>query len=203
MMGYIEDRKRDFPAAINLFTQAENLVGQQSDPQLKGQIASGLAYVFNESGIPESGLVKYQQALDYYQQTAIERYKNRMTMAIGYTYYLLEDNASALAHLQQALLTFKDEPLDAAECHEYLARVHFALGDYAAALQDLQPTIAIYERAGNRLEAAQVQALIAQIYQQQGSINKAHSLYLESLKTFQRLTIVNEAAVYFALDDLN
>ncbi len=57
MLGYIEDRKGDWLNAISYFTQAQGLVNEQSDPTQMGQIASGLAYLFNESGMPESGLI--------------------------------------------------------------------------------------------------------------------------------------------------
>jgi CHAT domain-containing protein len=207
-LGYIEDRKSDFPAAMSLFTQAQTLITEHSEAKLKGQLATGLAAIFNDSGLPESGLIKYKQALDYYSKTESQRDDIRATLGIGYSNFLLGDNEAALSYLQDALTRFESQPpelamLDRAECREYLARVHFSLGDYDAALQDLQPTIAIYESAGNILEAAQVRAMQAQIYEKQSLVGKARSLYLESLKTFRRLTDqVSEATVSFALGRL-
>src|SRR4030095_14613424 len=207
-LGYIEDRKSDFPAAMSLFTQAQTLITEHSEAKLKGQLATGLAAIFNDSGLPESGLIKYKQALDYYSKTESQRDDIRATLGIGYSNFLLGDNEAALSYLQDALTRFESQPpelamLDRAECREYLARVHFSLGDYVAALQDLQPTIAIYESAGNILEAAQVRAMQAQIYEKQSLVGKARSLYLESLKTFRRLTDqVSEATVSFALGRL-
>lgn len=203
MLGYVEERKGEWLNAISYFSQAQPLVNEQTDPGQMAQIASGLAGLFNDTGMPESALVQYQRALDYFRQAQVPRGVNRMIMAIGYTSFLLGDYATSRTNLEQALATFDPADLDAAECHEYLAQLEIANGEFAAGLQHLQPTLAIYEHAGNLNEAARVRALIGQAYEQEGSLARARPRYMQALNTFRGVgDRVSEAAVCFALGRL-
>jgi CHAT domain-containing protein/Flp pilus assembly protein TadD len=162
-----------------------------------------LAYIFNENGSPESGLVQYQRALEYFRQTPGDEDDNTMVQLIGYSYYLKGDYASALTYLEQALASFPSSSLYSAQCHEYLGRVHIAKGEYSTALPHLESAQAVYRRTFNPKEEAQVQALIGQMYQQQGKIGPAQKNYLRALKTFNKLSDrINQAAVYYKLGQL-
>ena len=203
MLSYIEQGKGDWLNAISYLTQAQALVNEKTDPELMGQIASGLGAVFNDNGMPETALPQYQRALHYYRSTENTRDDNRMIMAIGYTYLLLRDTHSSLTNLEQALAGFDPSGLDAAECHEYIAQVQSSTGEFAGALHHLEPTLAIYERANNPRQAARVRALMGQVYQQQGKMARARTSYLDSLQIFRRISDrVSEAAVSFALGRL-
>jgi tetratricopeptide (TPR) repeat protein len=50
MFGYIEGRKGEWLNGISYLTQAHNLIDEARDPVQMAQFASGLGYVFNESG---------------------------------------------------------------------------------------------------------------------------------------------------------
>ena len=69
-LGYVEARKGEWLNGVSYFTQAHNLINEQSEPLLMGQIASGIAYLFNDSGLPESGREQYQRAMEYYPTSA-------------------------------------------------------------------------------------------------------------------------------------
>ena len=209
MLGYIEGRKGEWLNVISYLTQAQNLIDEASDQNLMAQIASGLGYVFNESGLPESGLAQYQRAMEYFRQANKERSYNRQILQIGYTYFLLGNHSAALSHLQQALTNFEnsseptDVKLDIAECHEYLGRVYISTGQYDLALKHLQPIPAIYKKSGNPREVAQVEGILGQIYQQQGAVNRARKSYLEASRIFREISDrVNDASVRFALGRL-
>lgn len=209
MFGYIDARKGEWLNAVSYLTQAHNLLDEGSDPTQMAQIASGLGYVFNESGLPESGLAQYQRAMEYYRQAKHDRYYNRSVMQIGYTYFLLGNSPAALTHLQQAITNFQASPeptnvkLDIAECHEYLGRVYISTGQYELALEHLQPIPAIYKKSGNPREVAQVEGMLGQIYQHQGSVSRARKSYLEASRIFREINDrVNDASVRFALGRL-
>jgi tetratricopeptide (TPR) repeat protein len=93
--------------------------------------------------------------LDYYRQAEEERASQRLTMLIGHTYFLLHDDAAALANLQQALSDFKPNSPDAAECYEYLAQLHLSKGEFARALLHLTSSLQIFEEAENPIEAGE------------------------------------------------
>jgi CHAT domain-containing protein/predicted negative regulator of RcsB-dependent stress response len=199
-LGFIEARKGEWANAISLLTEAQALVAELDDPYQMGRITSGLAYVFNESGLPEKALAQYQKALDYYQLAATPREAALTVLEIGSSHYLQGNHTEALAHFRQALASFPPGSLDAAHCRHYIGRVHVSTGEHDAALQHLQSVLPVYQRAGNLSEAAEVQGLIGQIYQQQGRLEPARERYLQALGTFTRLSDrVNEAAVSFAL----
>ena len=93
MLGFTESRKGDWDSAIDYYMQAQSLMNDESAPALRGQLAGGLAYIFNENGLPEEALIQYQRALEFSKQTEGERDDDRMIMLLGYTYFLLGEPA--------------------------------------------------------------------------------------------------------------
>src|SRR5689334_16434106 len=171
MLAYVAQRNAEWTKAIAYYDQAQPLI--QNDPARLAQIASGMADLLNENGLPENALTQYQRALDYFQQAGNVYAANRMIMYLGYTNFLDQKYPEALAKLQEALVTFDPSSLAAAQCHEYMGRVYLALKDYPAALEHLQPVLALYERTRNVTEAEGVRIFIAQIYEEQGSLGLA------------------------------
>ena len=203
MLGFIDARKGEWSDAFSVFAQAESLIKENYNPAQMGKIAGGLAWIFNESGLPENGLIQYQRALDYFRQTPDPRDDARMLITLGNTYYLLGNYPEALTHLQQALTKFDPDDVNATQCHEYLGKVHSSMREYDVALTHLQIALAGYVKAVNPKEAAQVRALIGHVYQQQGQLERARQYYEEALESFIRLSDrINQAAVYYALGQL-
>ncbi len=203
MLCYIEERKGEWSNAVSLLTQARALVDEAKEPFQMAQISAGLAYIFNENGMPEVGLVHYRRALDYYRRASDEGGANYMTLRLGATYYLMGDYGQALTNLRQALSGVAPDSLDAAACRHQLGIVHIATGEYDAALAHLQSALTIYEGASNPKEAAQVRALIGQVYEQQGRTEPARLKYRQALSVFDKLSDrVNQAAVNYALGSL-
>ncbi len=200
MLGFIENRKGEWSNSISFYTQAQSLIEEQNEPAKKGQIAGGFADIFNENGLPENGLIQYQQALAYYRQTPETHDDTMMILALGSTYYLLENYPEALAHLQQALAGFAPKSAYAAMCSEELGRVYQAMGEFPLALVYLQSALDIYTRAVNPREAARVLGLMGQIYELQGKLESAQQNYQQALVTFRKLSDrINQAAIYYAL----
>jgi CHAT domain-containing protein len=200
VLGFIENRKGEWSTSIALLTQAQSLIEEANEPFKMGQIASGLADIFNQSGLPENALIQYQRALDYYRQTPSTIDDATTVWAIGTTYYLLENYPEAVTHLQQALVSLGPNNSDSGLCNEYLGRVYRAMGDLPTALQHLQSALDIFVRASNPREAARVRGLIGQIYQQQGNLKQARQNYQQALATFRSLSDrINQAATYYAL----
>lgn len=203
MLGYVEYRKGEWQASINYLTQAQGLINEKDQPGKMGQIAAGLAAAFNENGMPDSALIHYQRALEFYTQTKDPHLIMYGGWGIGWTYYVLGNYTEARSRFQQALAGVDPNGLDAALNYEYLGRVDTATGDYPAALQHLQTALVIYQRSINPKDAALVQALMGHVYQQQGQIKRARLYYQQALQAFTRLADrLNQAAVYYALGRL-
>ena len=210
MLGYIEGRKGEWLNGISYLMQAQNLINEQNDLTQLARIATGMGYVFNESGLPENGLTHFQRAMEYFRQAGDIRSYNRQIMMVSYTHFLLENYDEALRQVQQPLQYF--EPLNdlgsklyAAECHEYIGRIYLATGQYNLALHHLKPVLEVYERAGNNRDAAQVRALIGQIYELLDEVDRARTIYLAASETFRNPKVddrVSDAAVRFALGRL-
>jgi CHAT domain-containing protein len=206
-LGFIEGRQGEWLNDFSYLTQAQNLVDNLEKPFTMARIAAGMAYVFNESGLPEYGLAQYQRAKEYYRQAEDERSYNRQQMQIGYTQFLLENYQTALTELEQALRLFESSTdprheLDASECHEYMAQVYMATGKYDLALQHLLPPLSFYEAKNKAGDAAQLRALIGEIYQRQGKTELARTNYQAALQGFREAAPVKKAAVAFALGRL-
>jgi len=206
LLGYVEGRKGEWLNGFSYLAQAQNLQDHQIGAAEMARIAAGMGFFFNESGLPENGLIQYQRARDYYQQApnALREY-NRQVMMIGYTYFLLKNYQAALPHLQQALDYFKTAgkaiALDSVECEEYIAQVYLATGDYPLALKYLLPLPASYEH--RKSYAAQVKVLIGEVYQRQEETELARSEFEAALQDFREADDpVRKAAVAFALGRL-
>jgi CHAT domain-containing protein/Tfp pilus assembly protein PilF len=201
-LDFIEYRKGEWSNGISFLTQAQGLIDERAEPGKMGQIASGLAEDFNEYGLPESGLIHYGRALDYYRQTQDPHLIAFAEFGLGWSYYLLERYPEALAQFEQALAGSAHDSL-AGLIHEYAGRVYLAEGDHPAALKHLQSALAIYTPAFNRKEEARVRALLGQVYQQQGQLEHARQSYRQALEAFRNLSDrVNEAAVCYSLGRL-
>ena len=208
MLGFIEGRRGEWLNGISYLTQAQNLIDEQNDFAQLAMVAAGMGFVLNESGLPQNGLTQYQRAMEYYGRDGDLRKYNRQIMMVGYTNFLLGNYPVALTNLKTALAYF--EPLtdrklvkDAAECHEYLGQVYFAMGQYDLALQHLEPIPAQHESTANYRDAAQVRALIGQIYERRGALDRARAIYLDASKVFaQADDRVADASVRFALGRL-
>ena len=206
-LGYVTVRTGEWLRGVSYFTQAQNLIGDKGEPEIMARIASGLAALFNESGLPEGALVQYQRAQTYFQQAQHTRGSDRMLMLIGYTYFLLGNHSAALTHLEQAVSNFKRWPepisLYIAECHEYLGQVYLAMAQYDVALQHLQPVLPVYKNSKHLQEAARVEALIGRIFEQQGLVSKARASYVEASRMFrEQSNQMDDSSVRFALGRL-
>ena len=203
MLGFIESRKGEWQGSITFYTQAANLLDEEAEPGRMGQIAAGLGDAFNENGLPERGVFHFQRALEYYRRTGDPLDVTYALWGLGRSHFLAGDFAQALSCFQQSLAGVDGGHVYAALNFEYTGRVYLAEGRYAAALEYLEPALAIYQRAVNPKEEAQVRALIGQVYQRQGRAAPARRQYLRALAAFGKLSDrVNRAAVLYALGGL-
>jgi CHAT domain-containing protein/Tfp pilus assembly protein PilF len=170
-----------------------------------GQINGGIAEAFIESGMPEVGLTKSREALEYYRLADDPRGVTVMTWDTGKAYYLLGNYAEALTALEQALneaTTMKD-PLVMAICHDFMGRTYGASGDQSSSLQHFELAIDLYTKIGNPRETARTRALMGQVYERQGKIEKARHFFQTALAEFSKLADrVNESATLYALGRL-
>jgi CHAT domain-containing protein/tetratricopeptide (TPR) repeat protein len=204
-LGYIEYRKGAWHNVLSYLSQAQGLIDEKAEPYKMGQINVALAETFMESGMPEVGLAKSQEALKYYSQAQIRPAMIDMTWHIGKANYLLGNYAEALSSLQQALAdaeTFK-LPILAAFCNDFLGRTYLAMNQDATALHYFQLALDLYTKVGDPMEAARTVALMGQVYQQQGNIERALHSYQKALETFEALSDhLNESATLFAIGRL-
>ena len=205
-LGYIEGRQGEWLNGFSYLTQAQNLIDNQEKPGTMARIAAGMAMVFRESGLPEYGLTQSQQAKEYYRQAQDERNYNRQIMLIGYTQFLLNNYQTALTELEDALRRFESSTdlrreIDASQCHEFMAQVYLATDKYDLALQHLLPPLRFHESKNKKGDAAQIRALIGEVYQRQGRIELARTNYQAALKDFVEAP-VEKATVAFALGRL-
>ena len=206
-LGYIDARQGEWLNGVSYLMQAQNLIDEQNNSIAMGRIASGLAYVFEESGLPESALVQYQRAREYFRQAEDNYSYNRMLMQMGYIHFLQKNYSAALQHLQEALEAFENSPMDSslniAECNEYMGQVYLEMGQYELARRHLEPSLAVYKKAKNPQGQGQVEARLGQIYQRQGLISRARQSYLQASRTFQEIPDqLKDASVRFALGRL-
>jgi CHAT domain-containing protein len=204
-LGYIAHRKGAWQESFDRLTDAQELIDAEAEPFRMGQITSTLAESFIEAGLPEVGLEKYEQALEYYRQANSPAGLVGMSWGIGRARYQLEQYAQALVVLQQALVDAESNNLDSwvAQTHEYLGRTYLAMNQQPQALEHFEMALGSYVKRGNPREEAQVRALIAQVYQAQGKLDEAGKFYQQALQIFERINDrLDRSATLFALGQL-
>ena len=204
-LGFIEYRKGSWQDCLSYLTQAQGLLDEKSEPFRMGQIDSGIAEAFMESGIPEAGLTKAKEAVEYYRQAQDTRGVVATSWDVGKAYYLLHDYSAAITSLQQTLKDAQANGLVriAAFCHDFLGRTYSATGDQEKALSEFQTALELYTHLKNPREVARARVLMGQIYVQQHRFDQARQNFQSGLETFDRLTDrVNQSAALHALGKL-
>jgi len=205
-LGFVEWRKGAWQASLSFYIQAQQLIVEEAaEPFMMGQIKAGLAEAFLESGMEETGLDKYREALEHFRQTNYSISLIGMQWGIGTAHYFLGNYNEALANLsttREQALGIKDVRL-AAMCDDFLGRTHYELKNYPDALKHYQFAYQGFVSSGSPMEATRTLALMGQVYQQQGNLKAAKSNYLKALASFEKLSDqVNESATLYALGTL-
>src|SRR5215212_4661776 len=201
-LGFVEYRKGAWHAETEFLRDAEKLVNAETQPFKMTQISTAIAEAYIESGLPEIGLPKYYEALEYIRKAHQPRDELVVRWGIGKAQYLLGKYDEALATLQQALVDaeLQNQPVVEAMCHLLLGRTYDAMGDRLAALEHLEKAFNLYSEAKNPMEVARARAWIGQVYENSGQLDEARTAYKEALKTFDALSDrVNQSATLFAL----
>ena len=204
-LGFIPYRKGAWQETFAFLKSAQALLDSEAPPDLKGRIAATLAECFIESGLPEVGLQKYQQALPYYRQRDSPTNVISMSWGIGKAQFLQQKYPEALTIFQQTLADAETTDLTnwKAQSHEYLARTYAAMNQPEEAFPHFEIALDLYEKLENPLEAARVRALIGQLYQAQGKLDEALPFYQRALQTFDALTVrIDRSATLFAMGQL-
>jgi CHAT domain-containing protein len=203
-LGFIEYRKGAWHNVTKYNWAAEKLVDAE-DPVKMAQISTSIAEAFIESGLPETGLPKYQEALEYVRKANRPRDELVVRWGIGRAQYFSRNYPAALETLRQTLADaeLQKQPVVMGLCHDFLGRTYDAMSDRPAALKHFQTALDLYVNAGNTMEAARTRALIGQVYENSGRLDEARGAYQLVLQTFDALSDrVNQSATLFALGRL-
>jgi tetratricopeptide (TPR) repeat protein len=205
LLGYVEHRKGAWQELISFMGRAEELIDGKAEPFLMGLITAGLAEAFIETGLPEDGLKKYEQALEYYRPTNTPSALVGMSWGIGKAQFILRKYPEALATLQQTLADAEAFKLTSwiAQCNDYLGRTYAAMNRPEQALAHFETALDSYVNQGNPMEEARIRALIGQLYQTYGKLDEAQRFYQQALQRFVALSDrIDESATLFGLGQL-
>jgi CHAT domain-containing protein/uncharacterized protein HemY len=204
-LGFVEYRRGAWQDSMTFLARAQAMLDEKAEPYKMGQVTASIGEAFIETGMPETAIPKLQQAAEYFRQTHNPLSVTVVSWDLGGAYYLLGRYPESLATLQSALAdaeSIKELPL-AAMCHDYLGRTYAAMNDRDTAMRHFQNALLIFLRVGARMEAARTRALIGQVYQQQGKIEKARECYHKALEAFRALSDrINQSATLYALGRL-
>jgi len=204
-LGYVEYRNGAWQELISFMTRAEELIDNEAEPYLMGRITAGYAEAFIETGLPEVGLQKYKEALEYYRLTNTPRPLVSMSWGIGKAHYILGQYPEALSTLQQTLADAESNkfPSWQAQSHDYLGRTYAAMNQPTQALEHFEAALLLYMELGNTMEEARVRALIGQHYETQGRLDDAQQFYQKALQVFEALNDrIDQSVTLSALGEL-
>lgn len=204
-LAFIEWRKGAWQNEIRFLWEAEKLIDPEAEPFKMTQIATSIADAYIESGLPETGLPKYREALEYIRKTRRARDELVVRWGVGRAEYFSRNYTEALATLHATLADaeLQKHPVVIAMCHDYLGRTYEAIGDLPAALKHFQTSFDLYVKAENPMEVARLRARIGQVYENSGRLEEARGAYQQSLQAFDAVSDrVNQSATLFALGRL-
>jgi CHAT domain-containing protein len=204
-LGFIEYRKGAWHNVTKFLWDAGRLFDAESDPFKMTQITTSIAEAYIESGLPEKGLPKYYEALDYISKTKKPREETIVRWGVGRALYFSGKYTEALKTFEEALVQAKalKHPVIMAMCHDFLGRTHDAMNDHATALTHLEIALNLYSKTETTMEVARTRGRIGQIYENTGRLEEARAFYQQALQTFDSLSDrVNQSATLFALGRL-
>jgi CHAT domain-containing protein len=204
-LGFIEYRKGAWHNVTRFLWDAEKLIDPEAEPFKMTQIAASTADAYIESGLPETGLPKYQEALEYIHKTKRARDELVVRWGVGRAQYFSGKHQEALDTLQKTLRDAESQkqPVVMAMCHDYLGRTFEAQGKLPTALKHFQTSFDLYVKAENPMEVARLRARIGQIYEKSTRLEEAREAYRRSLQEFNAVSDrVNQSATLFALGRL-
>jgi CHAT domain-containing protein/tetratricopeptide (TPR) repeat protein len=204
--AFIEYRRGAWQNMTRFLSDAEKLVDHpDAEPVTMTQITSSIAEAYIQSGLPEIGLPRYQEALEYVRKANRPRDEIVIGWGVARTLYFARKYPEALVALQAALAEaeLQKQPVVMAMCHEFLGRTHHGMNDRESALSHLERAHQLYSDTATPMEAARVRALIGQVYETSGRVDEARGSYQEAMRTFDALSDrVNQSATLFALGRL-
>src|SRR5262249_14159917 len=100
-IGYVHFREGAWQDLFDAEDRASQLVDGDAEPYLMGQITSGFADSYIETGSPELGFEKFQDALVYYNQTEDPAARVGTLWGIGKAHYFLKQYKEALVEFQE------------------------------------------------------------------------------------------------------
>ncbi len=204
-LGFLEYWRGAWQAALSHYIEAQRLVDNEAEPFLMGQSAAGLAESFIESGLPDIGLTKYQEAREHFRLSGDERSVIYAGWGIGKSQYFIGEYQNAVMTLQSARADAEriKEPTIIALCDDFLGRTYYSLHDGVAALKHFESARAAYAKAGNAIEPPRTRALMGQVYELLGNYKKADEYYQASLESFRSLDDqINQSATLHKLGSL-
>jgi len=204
-LAFIEWRKGAWQKEIKFLSDAEKLIDPEAEPFKMTQIAASTADAYIESGLPETGLSKYREALDYIRKTGRARDELVVRWGVGRAQYFSQDYDGAQTTLEQTLTDAESQkqPVVMAMCHDYLGRTFEAEGKLPTALKHFQTSFDLYVKTENPMEVARLRARIGQVYENSGRLEEGRGAYRQSLQAFDALSDrVNQSATLFALGRL-
>ena len=202
-LGFVEFRRGAWQNVTKFMWDAEKLFDAEADPYKAVQVTSSIAEAYIESGLPEAGLSKFYEALEYVKKTNNPFDETRIKWATGRALYFSGKYREALALVEEALAGAEKYPVVKAMCHEILGRTHAALNDPATALTHLESALSLYTKSETTMEAARTRGLIGQINEATGKPDQARASYQKALETFDTTADrVNQSATLFALGRL-
>ena len=204
-LGYVEFRKSAWQEVFSFMTRAEELIDNDAELYLMGRISTGIAEAFIETGLPEVGLQKYEEALEYFSRTQTPRPVVYAKWGIARAQFFLGKYPEAFKILQETLADAEYHELRSvvAQCHEYLGQTYAAMNDQVKALEHFETALGLYEDLVNPMEKARVWALIGKGYQTQGKLDEAEKFYQQALQTFDHLNDhIDRSATLFAMGQI-
>ena len=204
-VAFIEYRKGAWHHMFKPLWEAEKMVNAEAEPFKMTRISSSIAEAYIESGLPETGLQKYDQALKYIRLANKPRDELVIRSLIGRALFLSRRYSEAVSTLEETLADpqLQKYPSVMGMYYDYLGRTRDAMGDHAGALNDLETAFNLYSETKNTMEAARTRARIGQIYEMAGRLQEGRDYYQQAMQTFDaRLDRVNQSATLFALGRL-
>lgn len=204
-LGFIEFRRGAWQNVITFMLDAGPLFDAESEPFKMTQVTSAIADAYIESGLPESGISKHQEALEYIKKTnnALAVTKTKWNVGRAQLYSGHYDDALTTFNEALAEATAVNHPVVKAMCHDFLGQTYAEKNEPQTALTHFEQALPLYTQTGNTMEAARTQAFIGQVNEALGNQAQALQSYQKALETFDASADrVNQSATLYALGRL-
>jgi DNA-binding winged helix-turn-helix (wHTH) protein/tetratricopeptide (TPR) repeat protein/TolB-like protein len=172
----------DAPESIRLYQQARVLFRSVGSEAGEAEVLNNLGDVYDQLGDPATAEKMERQAMAFYRLTDRKRQQAAVTANVAGDRMEQGDLRGALELYEEAQQLDREDTGNVAGVGTSIASIHQLQGDLVGAQQEIEQSLAIFQKNGDQETSAYVMSRLGGLLLQEGDFLGARKMYDQALK---------------------